>query len=112
MYAVNLHALEMFPTCLRQTGVSLLGMCSSAFGTLGPYIILVVREAYCFINNYAIFTLRLLQGKYTNDKYKFVTLGILSAAAGLTGVFLPETLLQRLPETLQEANDFGMPQSF
>lgn len=102
----------MFPTCLRQTGVSLLGMCSSAFGTLGPYIILLVREKrYCPANS-RISALCHLQGKYTDDRYKFFILGMLSAAAALTGVFLPETLRRHLPETIQEANDFGIRQQF
>lgn len=41
-YVVNLQAMEIYPTCLRQTGISTSIIASNAVGVLGPYIILLV----------------------------------------------------------------------
>ena len=37
-----------------------------------------------------------------------VIFGSVSVAAGLLTLFLPETLGQKLPETLEEGEDFGL----
>ena len=38
----------------------------------------------------------------------FVTFGVLSLLAGLLGLLLPETTNRKLPETLLDAEEFGM----
>lgn len=39
---VNLQATEIYPTCLRQTGMAVGGIVANAFGILGPIIVHLV----------------------------------------------------------------------
>lgn len=41
-YISNLQAMETYPTCLRQTGISIGSIVANVFGMLGPYIVLLV----------------------------------------------------------------------
>lgn len=45
-FAIYLQSMETYPTCLRQTGISLGMIASNAFGVLGPYIVLLVCMKY------------------------------------------------------------------
>lgn len=42
-FAVNLQSMETYPTCLRQTGISIGIIFSNAVGVLGPYIAYLVN---------------------------------------------------------------------
>lgn len=42
-YATNLQTLEVYPTCVRQSGLAFGAISASAFGILGPYIVYLVR---------------------------------------------------------------------
>lgn len=53
-YAVNLQAMETYPTCLRQTGISIGVIFSNAFGVFGPYIAYLVSSSL-LINFYSVF---------------------------------------------------------
>lgn len=48
-FAINLQAMETYPTCLRQTGISIGMIFSNAFGILGPYISYLVNEQFCIL---------------------------------------------------------------
>lgn len=41
-FVINLQAMETYPTCLRQTGLSIGIMGSNIIGILGPYIVYLV----------------------------------------------------------------------
>lgn len=41
-FIVNLQAMETYPTCLRQTGISIGSITANAFGVLGPYVVYLV----------------------------------------------------------------------
>ncbi|XP_017787300.1 PREDICTED: organic cation transporter protein-like [Nicrophorus vespilloides] len=73
-------------------GISLSAIVGNAFGIFAPYIVFLGTEI--------------------DPSYPYK----LSAALGLLGVvcgvFLPETLNQKLPETLAEAAEFGCDQDF
>ena len=43
-YTVNLQAMETYPTCLRQTGISLETIVANFVGMLGPYIVVLVSK--------------------------------------------------------------------
>lgn len=45
-YAINLHTLETFPTCVRQTGAGFCVISASGFGAIAPYIIYLVIIDY------------------------------------------------------------------
>jgi hypothetical protein len=42
-YCAYLQCMELYPTCLRQTGTSLGVLLATLIGTLGPYIVYLVR---------------------------------------------------------------------
>lgn len=42
-YIINLFNMELYPTCLRQSGMSLGNVFSSGASALGPYIVYIVR---------------------------------------------------------------------
>lgn len=41
-YVVNLLSVETYPTCLRQTGISVGAIAANIFGIFGPYIVYLV----------------------------------------------------------------------
>lgn len=43
-YVSNLQAMETYPTCLRQTGISIGSIVANIFGMLGPYVVLLVSD--------------------------------------------------------------------
>ncbi|PSN43699.1 Solute carrier family 22 member 1 [Blattella germanica] len=43
-YSSYLQCMEIYPTCLRQTGTSLGFFISNGLGALGPYIVYLVRN--------------------------------------------------------------------
>jgi OCT family organic cation transporter-like MFS transporter 4/5 len=42
LFVVNLQSMEVYPTCLRQTGLAFGTITGSSFGILGPYIVYLV----------------------------------------------------------------------
>lgn len=42
-FAINLQALETYPTCLRQSGISVGMIIANVFGICGPYINYLVK---------------------------------------------------------------------
>lgn len=90
-YALNLHSLEIFPTKLRQTGISLCIMSGSILSLASPSIVYL--------------------GTSLDARIPYVVIVILGLAATILGIFLPETLYQKLPESVEEAANFGKGQS-
>lgn len=86
-FAIHLQVMEIYPTCLRQTGFSVMAVVANLMGLLGPYIVYI--------------------GTTYDVRYPYMIMGILFLTAGMTAFFLPETLGQRLPESLAEAQEFG-----
>ncbi|XP_037973751.2 organic cation transporter protein [Plutella xylostella] len=85
-YVVSLFNMELYPTCLRQTGMSLSGVVASLSSALGPYII------------------------FLGHRVGPVIPSLILTATSLIGVLivylLPETLNARLPETIEDAKKF------
>lgn len=77
---------ELYPTVLRGVGIGI----SSYVGGLGliviPFITYLGKE---------------------NLKLPLVIMGFLAVMGGLTGLRLPETLNSRLPQTVEEGEEFG-----
>ncbi|KAG8230554.1 hypothetical protein J437_LFUL010155 [Ladona fulva] len=86
-FTVYIHALETYPTCLRQTGTSTNSLLASIVGVIGPYIVYL--------------------GTSVDSRYPFVVLGSCSLVGGVAATLLPETLHAKLPETLAEFQTFG-----
>ncbi|PSN30459.1 hypothetical protein C0J52_25982 [Blattella germanica] len=51
-------------------------------------------------------------GTKTDARYPYIFIGILCISGGIASAFLPETLHQKLPETLADAEQFGKHQTF
>ncbi|XP_046597969.1 carcinine transporter [Neodiprion lecontei] len=85
------YAAEMLPTVVRAQGVSLIHTLGYIAHMIGPYIV------------------------YLDDVSPYLpltVLGLLSLVVAVQSLFLPETLGQDLPQTLQDGNDFGIEQNF
>ncbi|XP_055526198.1 beta-alanine transporter isoform X2 [Wyeomyia smithii] len=91
-FAVNLQSIEIYPTCLRQSGLAFAAIMSNLFGIFGPYAVHLGME---------------------NDvRLPFIFIGLLMIGGAICSSFLPETLHQTLPETIEQAQNFGRNQAF
>ncbi|CAG7726486.1 unnamed protein product [Allacma fusca] len=88
---VYLQGTELFPTQLRSTGSALASTVSSVLGILGPYIVYLGQ---------------------VHAAAPYFILAIVAIIGTLSSVCLPETLDQKLPETLEDAERFGKFQKF
>ncbi|XP_069687232.1 carcinine transporter-like isoform X2 [Periplaneta americana] len=91
-YVIHLVAMETYPTCVRQSGTSLGAVVGSSMGILGPYIVYL--------------------GTVFDIRIPYLVIAIVSITGMAAALFLPETLHQRLPETLADAQTFGRDQKF
>ncbi|KAJ8725716.1 hypothetical protein PYW08_003899 [Mythimna loreyi] len=87
-YIIDLLNVELYPTCLRQTGMSLGNLVSGGAAALAPYVLHL--------------------GRRFDIRYSSAILIVTTIFCGiLTSFFLPETLNVKLPETLEDAQNFG-----
>ncbi|XP_047111674.1 beta-alanine transporter-like [Schistocerca piceifrons] len=84
---INLQSIEVHPTCLRQITASIEYAVTGVCMSLVPYIV--------------------FQGGSVDRRLPFVILSAMHLLGALSVSFLPETALQRLPESLQDAAEFG-----
>uniref|UniRef100_A0A182SHX8 Major facilitator superfamily (MFS) profile domain-containing protein n=1 Tax=Anopheles maculatus TaxID=74869 RepID=A0A182SHX8_9DIPT len=91
-FALYLQSVELYPTSLRQTGTSFGIIISNVFGAVGPYIVYL--------------------GTSRDLRLPFVAMGLIMLVGALSAIFLPETLHQKLPETMDEGRQFGRDQRF
>ncbi|KAG8230553.1 hypothetical protein J437_LFUL010154 [Ladona fulva] len=91
-YTLYLQSLEIYPTCIRQTGSAAGVITGSAFGVLAPYIVYL--------------------GSNSDARYPYVGMGALALLGAIASSFLPETMDEHLPETLNDARVFGKDQKY
>ncbi|XP_049810118.1 solute carrier family 22 member 7-like isoform X1 [Schistocerca nitens] len=84
---INLQSIEVHPTCLRQITASVECTVAGVCMSLVPYIV--------------------FQGGSVDRRLPFAILSAIHLLVALSVSFLPETALQRLPESLQDAAEFG-----
>ena len=90
-YFYYLQAIELFPTCVRNTGLGFVGFVAAIFGLAGPHI----------------------TGLGADDKrIPLGAMGLINVIASVAASFLPETVGCELPETLQAASDYGKDQTY
>lgn len=96
---------ELYPTEVRGIGIGF----TAYLGGLGlaviPFINYLVSYhfyAYCLLQ----FTSLLLQGSEMLV-LPLVVMGFISAIGGVVGLRLPETLFKKLPQTIEEGEEFG-----
>ncbi|XP_030850613.1 organic cation transporter protein isoform X2 [Strongylocentrotus purpuratus] len=83
---VYIYSAELFPTPVRSVGVGICSMSARIAGILAP-IILLLDDTW--------------------EPFPVLIFGVMSIAAGLLVLFLPETRGEQLPETLEEGEMFG-----
>jgi uncharacterized membrane protein len=91
-FVCYLQGMEIFPTCLRQTGMSIANLAGNVAGVFAPYVVYL--------------------GSNVNQKYPYIVLGSVAILATITTAFLPETLNKKLPENIKDAKYFGIDQKF
>merc|ERR1719215_2229303 len=81
-----IQALEIFPTCIRQSGVGLCSTISQIISIAGPYVIFLGQ---------------------TNLMFPYMVMALICLVGSVATSFLPETIGSKLPETIEEADRFG-----
>lgn len=108
-FMIWLQAMEVYPTCVRQTGTSIGGLVSNIFGILGPYVVYLV---WVFSVLYVWFYGHFFKGTAVDGRLPYVVLLCLAILGGFCSSLLPETLNKKLPETLEDVKNFGDVQKF
>ncbi|XP_063227631.1 solute carrier family 22 member 21-like isoform X2 [Bacillus rossius redtenbacheri] len=91
-YVIYLQGIEIYPTCIRQSGTSVGTLVSTSLGMVSPYIVYL--------------------GSTTDVRLPYLILGCMALLGAGAAAFLPETLGVKLPETLHDAQRFGVDQRF
>ncbi|XP_049866906.1 solute carrier family 22 member 21 [Pectinophora gossypiella] len=86
-YLINLLNMELYPTCLRQLGMSIGNVSSSGASAIAPYV--------------------LYMGHRVDSRLPGLVLAAVSVIGILSSYILPETLNMKLPETVKDAQEFG-----
>ena len=90
-YFFYLQSIELFPTCVRNTGIGFVSFVAAMFGLAGPHITALGSK---------------------DKRIPLGVMGLINLLASITASFLPETLECDLPETLKSASNFGRDQAF
>lgn len=69
-FALNVQSMEIFPTCLRQTGLGICAVITALVGIVGPYIVYLGTE---FDMKYPYFVI----GEFFNQKFKILPVYLL-----------------------------------
>ncbi|RZC36019.1 organic cation transporter protein, partial [Asbolus verrucosus] len=95
-FAVNIsyniglqYAAELLPTVVRAQGVALIHIMGYVASILAPFVV--------YLGNVSV-------------SLPLLILGVLGIIGGILALFLPETLDQELPQTLQDGENFGIGQ--
>ncbi|XP_026679608.1 organic cation transporter protein [Diaphorina citri] len=85
------YAAEVLPTVVRAQGVALIHIMGYVASIVSPFIVYLA---------------------VINPKLPLIILGMIGILGGALCLFLPETLGQDLPQTLQDGENFGRDQKF
>ncbi|XP_075217415.1 carcinine transporter [Lycorma delicatula] len=85
------YAAELLPTVVRAQGVALIHIMGYVASILSPFVI--------YLANF-------------NPSFPLLVLGVMGIIGGVLTLFLPETMDQELPQTLQDGEEFGKDQKF
>ena len=110
-YIINLQQIEIFPTCMRQIGISVGSIFANVLGIFVPSIVNLVNKLFLIIWLLLIYLiLSIFQGTVYDIRYPFIILTVMYLIGTVIAMFVPETLHQKLPDTLEEAKVFGIGQ--
>ncbi|KAK6644865.1 hypothetical protein RUM43_001138 [Polyplax serrata] len=85
------YAAEVLPTVVRAQGVALIHIMGYVASILAPFVVYLGE---------------------INTSLPLLILGVLGIGGGILSLFLPETLDQELPQTLEDGENFGKDQQF
>uniref|UniRef100_T1P920 Sugar (And other) transporter n=1 Tax=Musca domestica TaxID=7370 RepID=T1P920_MUSDO len=91
-FTASLQGMEIYPTCMRQTGIALGTILANAVGVVAPYLVYL--------------------GTTVDIRSPYYILGALFLIGAIAALFLPETLHKKLPDTMEEARNFGIHDKF
>uniref|UniRef100_A0A1A9WDS2 Major facilitator superfamily (MFS) profile domain-containing protein n=1 Tax=Glossina brevipalpis TaxID=37001 RepID=A0A1A9WDS2_9MUSC len=91
-FTASLQGMEIYPTCMRQTGIALGAILANAIGIVAPYLVYL--------------------GTTVDIRSPYYILGTLFLFGAIGAAFLPETLHKKLPDTMEEARQFGKQEKF
>ncbi|XP_073817563.1 organic cation transporter 1 [Musca autumnalis] len=91
-FTASLQGMEIYPTCMRQTGIALGTILANAVGVVAPYLVYL--------------------GTTVDIRSPYYILGVLFFIGAVAALFLPETLHKKLPDTMEEARNFGIHDKF
>ncbi|KAM7359500.1 organic cation/carnitine transporter 2-like [Cochliomyia hominivorax] len=91
-FTATLQGMEVYPTCMRQTGFAFSCSLGNVAGVLAPYMVYLSSNV--------------------DIRSPYYILGVLFVMAAVSALFLPETLYRKLPDTLEEARQFGIKDKF
>lgn len=86
-FAVSLQSIEIYPTCMRQTGIAFGAILANGIGIVAPYLVYL--------------------GTTVDIRCPYYILGALFFFGAIGATVLPETLHQKLPDSMEEARHFG-----
>lgn len=102
------YAAELLPTVVRAQGVALIHIMGYVASIVAPFVVYLVSIIQPLdpvgIQNNCNFQ------AHIDISLPLLILGVLGIAGGILALFLPETLDQELPQTLQDGENFGMDQ--
>lgn len=87
-FIATLHNMEIYPTCMRQTANGFGCSLGNTAGAIAPYLI--------YLSN------------TVDIRSPYYILGALFLLGSIGILFLPETLHRKLPDTMEEARQFGL----
>ncbi|XP_041369552.1 organic cation transporter protein-like [Gigantopelta aegis] len=90
---IYVFSAELFPTVIRQSGIGACSIFEGIGGMVAPYIA----------------DLGILLGGHFASILPLIVFGGVTVVAGLTSLGLPETQNKKLPETIEDAIEFGRP---
>lgn len=80
------YTAELFPTVVRNTALGIGSMCARLSGALTPLIMLL---------------------DFLDPKVPATLFGLVALASGFLSLYLPETVNQPMPETIEDGENFG-----
>ncbi|XP_047527913.1 solute carrier family 22 member 7 [Vanessa atalanta] len=86
-FIINLLNMELYPTCIRQTGTALGNIVAGTTSVVVPYVLYL--------------------GRRIDSRLPGIIVSLTCLLGILASYLLPETLKAKLPETLEEAQTFG-----
>ena len=109
---IYLQAMEIFPTVNRAAAMGLSTVSGNIANVFSPYIVALVRPADLFSSASSRTSACFSSQGTIYQPAPYVIFGSLAAFSCLAAAFLPESLHEPLPQTLEDSEAYGKTQRF